>query len=100
MQKNNRNKTKAGGILALFGKTVLVLLVLFAIGGLVTIRAKIDKARQEVAVLSAEADLRQRTLEELENRAAEGPGERELLDAAREKGYTLPGERVFEDPNS
>lgn len=100
MQKSIRNKSKMSGILAVFGKTVLVLLVLFAIGGLVTIRAKIDKARQEVASLSAEADLRQRTLEELENRAAEGPGEQELLDAAHEKGYTLPGERVFEDPNS
>lgn len=100
MQKNNRNKIKGSGILALFGKTVLVLLVLFAIGGLVAIRAKIDKARAEVAALSVEADLRQRTLEELENRAAEEPGEQELLDAAHEKGYILPGERVFEDPNS
>jgi len=100
MQKSNRDKTNGSGILALFGKTVLVLLVLFAIGGLVTIRARIDKARQEVAALAAEADLRERTLEELENRAAEGPGEKELLDAAHEKGYILPDERVFEDPNS
>ena len=99
MQKTTATtKTKyAGGLFSIVMKTLLVLLVLYALGTLVTLRVKIDKARDTVTALSQEADLEQRTLTELMDRAAKQPTDADLLDAAHKAGYILPGERVFED---
>ena len=99
MPKNpiTQNTRSGGGFISILMKTVLVLLVLYALGTLVTLRVKIDEARKTVAALSLEADLRQRTLTELTDRASKQPTDEDLLDAAHEAGYILPGERVFED---
>ena len=49
--------------------------------------------------LAAEADLKERTLDMLLSQAGEEPSEKDMLDAAHEAGYVLPGEQVFEDAN-
>ncbi len=92
-----QNEKAKGGFFSVLMKTVLVLLVLYALGTLVTLRVKIDDAQNRVTMLSREADLRQRTLTELTDRASKEPTDQDLLDAAHEAGYILPGERVFED---
>ena len=88
---------KQGGFFSVLLKTVLVLLTLAALGSMVTIRVKIEQAESRVAVLAKEADLRQRTLDQLLDDSSKTPTNEDLLNAAHEAGYVLPGERVFED---
>lgn len=92
-----KTKKKAGGFLQLLAKTALVLLVLYAVGSLISIRVQIERAEAEARALSAEADLKERTLDMLQSQVGQEPTEKDLLDAAHEAGYALPGERVFED---
>lgn len=94
-----KSEKKSGGFWHLVAKTALVLLVLYAIGSLISIRVQIERAEAEAQALAAEADLKERTLDMLLSQAGEEPSEKDMLDAAHEAGYVLPGEQVFEDAN-
>jgi len=99
MKYYEQTPKKMGGFLSVILKTVLVLLVLYALGRLSINRITIAKARKEVNELSSQADLAERTLDKLENEVASSPDSEALLEIAHESGYILPGERVFEDAN-
>jgi len=102
MKKKNPDTTtkKAGGIGSIILKTLLALLVLYALGQITVNRIKIAQAQKSVNSLSSEADLAQRTLEKTEKAAEGDPDSEDLLEIARDSGYILPGERVFEDANA
>lgn len=95
MQKTIRKKSNI--FVKMAGKVILILLVLYAVGNIVNTQIQISQAREQVNELADEADIRQRTLAELEAQNDGEENESELLEQAHEKGYLLPGERIFED---
>jgi len=99
MKKDYPIEKKSGGLFSIIMKTVLVLLVLYALGKITYNITVISKARKTVSELSSQADLAERTLEKVAKSTAEEPDEDDLLDIAHDSGYVLPDERVFEDPS-
>ena len=80
----------------IFAKLILLILVVYAVVSLLTLREKADVAAEENASLQQQVDALRVDNEELEYEIAHSEDEETKVEIARDKlGLVLPGEKVF-----
>lgn len=89
---------KSHTVIGIAGKVLIALLVLYAAGSLIGLQMKTSALQHKEASLAAEADLKKRTVEQLEQQFEKPVDNDYIISEARSQfGYIMPGERIFED---
>ena len=78
-------------------KTAAVVVALYLCASYLTLNAELHEAQNEYEELHEKHAVEQQKTAELEDLVNSGITDRDVIDVARQKGYILPGERVYVD---